>query len=100
MFVLFMIQPDSSHKNTKMENGVDCMVRTEFTIVSFSVIVELSPLPLLKYDTLLSLISKLMVTCWMTDGEHSQQSGWGQELPRKRESTSTAKFGSSDCLDP
>jgi hypothetical protein len=30
---------------------------------SFSVIVELSPLPSLKFVLLLSLISKLMVTC-------------------------------------
>jgi hypothetical protein len=37
------------------------MVRTEFTV--FSVIIELSPLPLLKFALMLSLISKLMVTC-------------------------------------
>jgi hypothetical protein len=42
---------------------VDYMVRTEFTVVSFSVIVELSPLSLLKFFLLLSLISKLMVAC-------------------------------------
>jgi hypothetical protein len=41
---------------------VDYAVRTEFTIV-FSVIVDLSPLPLLKFAILLSLISELMVTC-------------------------------------
>jgi hypothetical protein len=76
------------------------MVQTEFTVISFSVIVELSPLPLLKYAIMLSLISKLMVTCWMTDGEHSQRTGWGRELLRKQESTSTAKFGSSNRLDP
>jgi hypothetical protein len=29
----------------------------------FSVIIELSPLPLLKFAIMLSLISKLMVTC-------------------------------------
>jgi hypothetical protein len=29
----------------------------------FFVIIELSPLPLLKFDLMLSLISKLMVTC-------------------------------------
>jgi hypothetical protein len=44
-----------------MENCVDCMVRTEFTV--FSVTIELSPLPLLKFALMLSLISKLMVTC-------------------------------------
>jgi hypothetical protein len=37
------------------------MVRTEFTV--FSIIIELSPLPLLKFVLMLSLISKLMVTC-------------------------------------
>jgi hypothetical protein len=36
------------------------MVRTEFTV--FSVIIEMSPLPLLKFAIMLSLISKLMVT--------------------------------------
>jgi hypothetical protein len=37
------------------------MVRTEFT--GFSVIIELSPLPLLKFALMMSLISKLMLTC-------------------------------------
>jgi hypothetical protein len=37
------------------------MVRTEFT--GFSVTIELSPLPLLKFVLMLSLISKLMVRC-------------------------------------
>jgi hypothetical protein len=37
------------------------MVRTEIT--GFSVIIKLSPLPLLKFALMLSLISKLMVTC-------------------------------------
>jgi hypothetical protein len=37
------------------------MVRTEFT--GFSVVIELSPLPLLKFALVLSLISKLTVTC-------------------------------------
>jgi hypothetical protein len=37
------------------------MVRTEFT--GFSVIIELSPLTLLKFVLVLSSISKLMVTC-------------------------------------
>jgi hypothetical protein len=41
-----------------MENCVDCMVRTKFTVI-----VELSPLALLKFAILLSLIFKLMVTC-------------------------------------
>jgi hypothetical protein len=44
-----------------LESYVDCTVWTEFTV--FSVIIELSPLPLLKFALVLSLISKLMVTC-------------------------------------
>jgi hypothetical protein len=34
------------------------------------------------------------------NGEHSQQTGWGRELPRKREFASTVEFGSGDRLDP
>jgi hypothetical protein len=45
----------------KLRNCIDCTVRTEFT--GFSIIIELSPLPLLKFALMLSLISKLMVTC-------------------------------------
>jgi hypothetical protein len=37
------------------------MVQTEFT--GFSVVIELLPLPLLKFAFVLSLISKIMVTC-------------------------------------
>jgi hypothetical protein len=37
------------------------MARTEFTV--FSVIIELSPLPLLNIAIMLSLISNLMVNC-------------------------------------
>jgi hypothetical protein len=48
-------------RTVKLENCADCAVRTEFTIVFR--IVELSPLPLLKFALLLSLISRLMVTC-------------------------------------
>jgi hypothetical protein len=44
----------------KLETFVDCTVRTEFTV--FSVIIELSPLPLLKFALMLSLISRLMLT--------------------------------------
>jgi hypothetical protein len=77
MFVLFVLQPDSSRKNTKTGKNVLTVWYRQFTIVSFSVIVELSPLPFLKYTIMLSLISKLMVACWMTDGEHSQRTGWG-----------------------
>jgi hypothetical protein len=47
-------------KSQKLQNCVDCMVRTEFTV--FSIIIELSYLSLLKL-LMLSLISKLMVTC-------------------------------------
>jgi hypothetical protein len=45
----------------KWRNCVDCTVRTEFA--GFSVNIELSPLPLLKFVLMLNLISKLMVTC-------------------------------------
>jgi hypothetical protein len=45
----------------KLRKCVDCMVRAEFTV--FSVIIELSSLPLLKFALVWSLISKLMVTC-------------------------------------
>jgi hypothetical protein len=41
-------------KTLKLENCVDCMVWTQFTVVSFSVIIELSPLPLHKYAIMLS----------------------------------------------
>jgi hypothetical protein len=48
-------------RTLKLESFVDYKVRTEFTV--FSVIIELSPLPLLKFAIMLSLISKLMITC-------------------------------------
>jgi hypothetical protein len=44
-----------------MRNYIDCTVQTEFT--GFSVVIELSHLPLLKFALVLSLISKLMVIC-------------------------------------
>jgi hypothetical protein len=44
-----------------MESYVDYMIQTEFTVLS--VIIELSPLPLLKFALILCLISKLMETC-------------------------------------
>jgi hypothetical protein len=50
-----------SVRTQKLGNGVDCMARTEFTV--FSVIIELSHLPVFKFALMLSLISKLMVTC-------------------------------------
>jgi hypothetical protein len=45
----------------KLRNCIDCMVWTEFT--GFSVFIELSLLPLLKFALVWNLISKLMVTC-------------------------------------
>jgi hypothetical protein len=45
----------------KLINCIDCTVQAEFTV--FSVIIELSPLPLVKFALVWSLISKLMVTC-------------------------------------
>jgi hypothetical protein len=50
-----------SVREQKLRNSVDCTVQTEFT--RFSVIIELSPLPLVKFALMLSLISKVMVTC-------------------------------------
>jgi hypothetical protein len=47
-------------RTQKLESYVDCTVQTEFTV--FSVIIELSPLPLLKFALMLSLIAKLVVT--------------------------------------
>jgi hypothetical protein len=48
-------------RTRKLENCIGCAVRTEFTM--FSIIIELSPLPLLQFALMLSSISKLMVTC-------------------------------------
>jgi hypothetical protein len=53
-FVLFILQPDSGHKDSKTRNCVDCMVRTELPL--FFIIVELPYLLLLKFAILLSLI--------------------------------------------
>jgi hypothetical protein len=58
---MFMLKFDSGRTDSKLETSVDCTVRAELPL--FSVIVELSPLPLLKFTLLLSLIFKLMVTC-------------------------------------
>jgi hypothetical protein len=38
-------------------------VQSERSLPCFSVIIELSPLPLFKFALMLSLVSKLMVTC-------------------------------------
>jgi hypothetical protein len=45
----------------KLENCAGYTVRPEFTVVF--VVIELSHLPLLKLTLMLSLVSKLMVTC-------------------------------------
>jgi hypothetical protein len=45
----------------KLRNCINCTVRTEFT--RFFVSIELPPLPSLKFALILSLISKLMITC-------------------------------------
>jgi hypothetical protein len=39
-------------------------VRLGHSLLLLSVTIELSPLPLLKFAIMLSLISKLMVICW------------------------------------
>jgi hypothetical protein len=57
-----MLKPDSGRKDSKTGKIV-LTVRYGQNLLLFSVIVELSPLPLLKFALLLSLISKLMVTC-------------------------------------
>jgi hypothetical protein len=62
MFVLFMLQPNSGHKDSK--TGKLCRLYGQDRVYQcFFIIVELSPLSLLEFAILLSLISKLMVTC-------------------------------------
>jgi hypothetical protein len=59
---MLMLKLDSGRKDS--ENGKKILsVRSGQNLPLFSVIVELSPLPLLKFALLLSLISKLIVTC-------------------------------------
>jgi hypothetical protein len=65
---MFMLKPDSGRKDTKTRKlcqlyGPDRV----YYYFLFSVIVELSHLPLFKYAMLLSLISKLMVICWVIE---------------------------------
>jgi hypothetical protein len=55
----------------------------------FSVIIEFSPLPLLKFALMLSLISKLMVTCLDDRMVNTRNVRNGAE-----------KSGSRDRLDP
>jgi hypothetical protein len=62
-------------RTIKLESCVDCMVWTEFTV--FSVIIELSPLPLLKFAIMSSLISKLMVT-YLDDRMVNTRNGWAR----------------------
>jgi hypothetical protein len=47
MIVLLMFDLILSVRARKLRNCVDCMVQTKFT--EFSIIIELSPLPLLKF---------------------------------------------------
>jgi hypothetical protein len=61
-FVMFMLKPNSDRKYSKTEKIV-LTIRSRQSYRYFSIIVELSPLPLLKFSLLLSLISKLMMTC-------------------------------------
>jgi hypothetical protein len=49
----------------------------------FSVIIELSPLSLLKFALMLSLIYKLMVTCLNNRMVNTQRTEWGRELTRE-----------------
>jgi hypothetical protein len=76
MFFMFMIRSDSGRKDSK--NGKMLLtVRSRQSYRCFSVIVELSPLPLLKFALLLSLISKLMVTC-LDDRMVNTRNGWAR----------------------
>jgi hypothetical protein len=59
---MFRFKPDSGRKNSKTEK-IMLTVWSGQNLPLFSVIVELSPVPLLKFALLLSLISKLMITC-------------------------------------
>jgi hypothetical protein len=59
---MFMIKLNSGREDSKIEKMV-LTIRSRQSYRCFSVIVELSPLPLTKLPLLLSLISKLMVTC-------------------------------------
>jgi hypothetical protein len=66
----------------------------------FSVIIELSPLPLLKFVIILSMISKLMVACLHEKMVNTHNGRLGRELQREREPASTAMFGLSDHFNP
>jgi hypothetical protein len=57
-----MLKPDSGRKDSKTGKIV-LTVQLGQNLPLFSIIVELSPLPLLKFVIILSLISKLMITC-------------------------------------
>jgi hypothetical protein len=59
---MFMLKPDSGGKDSKT-GKILLTVQPGQNLSLFSVIVELSPLPLLKFAILLSMISKLMITC-------------------------------------
>jgi hypothetical protein len=59
---MLIVKPDSGRKDSKTGNL--CWLCSQDRIYRcFSIIVELSPSPLLKFAILLSLISELMVTC-------------------------------------
>jgi hypothetical protein len=61
-FIMFMIKLNSGREDSKIEKMV-LTIRSRQSYCCFSVIVELSPLSLIKLPLLLSLISKLMMTC-------------------------------------
>jgi hypothetical protein len=60
-------------RTLKLESYVGYTIQTELNM--FSVIIELSPLPLLKFAIMLSLTSKLMVTC-SDDTMVNTHNGW------------------------
>jgi hypothetical protein len=57
-----MLKPNSGHKDSKT-GKLCCLYGQDRVYRCFFVNVELSPLTLLKFAILLSLISKLMVMC-------------------------------------
>jgi hypothetical protein len=59
---MFILKPDSGRKDSKTGKNV-LTVRSGQNLPLFSVIIGLSPLPLLKFALLLSLIYRLMVAC-------------------------------------
>jgi hypothetical protein len=69
-----MLKSYSGHMDTKTAK-LCCLYSLDRVYRCFSIIIELSPLPLLNFAILLSLISKLMVTC-LDDRMVNTHNGW------------------------